>query len=246
MRNTATHFKLQRRRMTGFFACALTFISIASATAQPINVPSFSFETPIAPVDSGNPNFDNWQENPEPLGFDPGGGLDWSFRAGVFRAPAIVPDGDQAAYLFNTPGIGIYQQLTETYQPGLSYDLIVGVHPGITRPPTAGDQLRISLSYDNAGTLVPIQSTEIVFDAGDFPDPFSFYDYGVSVSDVQNTDAWSGENIVVQFEALSGDGSGTWDLDNVRLTVVPEPSAILLLAGGLGFGWFAIRTRRKA
>ena len=39
-------------------------------------------------------------------------------------------DGNQAAFLFSVPGLGIYQDLAATYQVGQSYDLAVAFEGG--------------------------------------------------------------------------------------------------------------------
>ena len=76
--------------------------------------------------------------------------------------------------------------------------------------------------------------------------PFVLHDYSVTTPMVQAGDAWAGKNIGIKIEALMGDGNGYWDMDNVRLTQVPEPTALSLAAIGFGGLLFArVRARRE-
>ena len=57
-------------------------------------------------------------------------------------------------------------------------------------------------------------------------------DYSVSIPTVGAGDAWAGQNIGLKIESIYGVGDGYWDIDNVRLTAVPEPTTLGLLALG--------------
>lgn len=238
------------RRASGL--AGLSLVAFAGAVlAQPIAVPNGSFESPVPqPGFPATPFLDNWQETPEPDGFDPGnfGGLTWNDMTGAFPNPGfLVLDGQQAGYMFSLAGVGLSQSLSTTYQAGLSYELTVGIHPGLSGQPLPGDIFRIQLSYLNGSSLIPITSTAVIYDAGDFPDVSLFYDHRVSLPTVQPGDAWAGRQIGIEFISETGFGTGTWDIDNVRLTAVPEPSTVTLVAVGLGGYWFVrARARRKA
>jgi hypothetical protein len=69
-------------------------------------------------------------------------------------------------------------------------------------------------------------------------------DFSVSVPTVQPGDAWANQNIGIQIKSLFGTGDGYWDMDNLRLTAVPEPGTLSLLALGLG-GWFCLRRKPR-
>lgn len=235
--------------------CLLALATTAHAQSS-ISIANHSFESPDA---SGSPFLaipfhDNWDETPEAPGYDPAnyGGITWSEWTGVFlNPPSTEPthitnmDGAQGGYIANIAGMGLSQTLSSTYQAGNSYRLTVGVHPG-SRAPLTGDQFSIGLSYLDGGSLTPIASTPITFNGSNFPDGSLFYDFDVDLAAVQAGDAWAGKQIGIEFVALNGFNAGSWDLDNVRLTAVPEPSTITLLAAGLLGGGLFLRRKRSS
>jgi hypothetical protein len=237
---------LAKNSHTRAIACVLGSLGIAALvspiSAASITVPNASFESPTAPAQSGTPVLDDWQKTAEPAGFNPvnTGGFPWTTLSGVFDGGPTVPDGSQGAYLLTYPGVGIYQTLGATYQLGTSYNLTVGLHGGGGGlNPT--DQLRMMFYY--GGSLTPITTATIDYTALNFPDQSQYYDFELSLPTVQSGDAWAGQNIGIEFTAMNGTMSGSWDLDNVRLTAVPEPSTVLLLTLGLGCG--VLFTRRQ-
>jgi hypothetical protein len=153
-------------------------------------------------------------------------------------------DGGQVGFLFAAAGVGFNQDLSATYQVGMSYDLTVGIIGGGGGMPV-GQSFEISLYYrDGANAVVPINATPIVFNTVDFPTTTHLVDYSVQLG-VQAGDAWAGKNIGIELRATSGVGAGDyWDVDNVRLTAVPEPGSVILLALGLGGLWWTHRHRR--
>jgi len=99
---------------------------------------------------------------------------------------------------------------------------------------TNGAGLQICLYFrDSLNNLVTVGAKDIQYSAASFPNSTHFSDYQVSIPLVQPTDPWAGQHIGVRVVATSL-GGGYWDIDNVRLSVVPEPSSCALL--GL---WFA-------
>ena len=68
-------------------------------------------------------------------------------------------------------------------------------------------------------------------------------DFQVNIPTVLADDAWAGQNIGIKIETIYGTGDGYWDIDNVRLTAVPEPGSLGMIAvGGL---LFALRSRNR-
>ncbi len=224
-------------------------------SAASITVPNGSFESPTPPQGfPATPQVDDWQKTDEAPGYDSAnfGGLMWGQLSGVFvNSPSTEPShisnmtGNQSAYQFTLPGVGLSTSLvSETYQPGYSYNLMFGIHGGGSI--AEGDQLRLGFYYQDAGSLTPITTTLVTFTAAGFPDSSLFYDHSLDLPTVLAGDAWAGQNIGIELLSVSGFGSGTWDIDNVRLQMVPEPSTIALLAVGLGGGFLLARRRGNA
>jgi hypothetical protein len=216
---------------------------LGAVRAASIPVPNGSFESPTPPPGfPATPLVDVWQKSPQPAWFDPAttGGITWQQLAGVFpNAAAGSPehidnlDGDQAAYMFTLPSVALFQELDTAFQAGLSYDLKVGVlgAGGIAE----GSSFAVSLYYrDGANQPVTLAATPITYTASLFPLGKHMIDFELSLSAAQPGDAWVGRNIGIQLLSTFGTGAGYWDLDNVRLTAVPEPAAAGLLTLGLG------------
>lgn len=231
-------------------AAALLPLLALPVLAAPIPVPNGSFESPVTLfVDN---RIDAWQKTPQPGWYDPGAiGYTWDQTMGVFLNvppgdPRRIPnaDGAQLVYLFALPGVGIFQDYDATdwsgtpshafdavFQPGLAYTLTVGVMPGGGL--AEGARLQLGLYYrDDAQNPVMLATTDIAHSAGTFPGTPWLTDFSVNLPTVQAADAWAGRHIGVQILSTSLGGT-FWDVDNVRLTAVPEPGAAALLALGL-------------
>lgn len=216
--------------------------------AQPIAVPNFSFESQTAPDDAlanyVNIFVDSWQKIAEPAYYDAAigtpFGIPWIGTAGVFLNtytgnpnPYQNSPGNQAGYILAFPQVTLYQDLTATFEVGKSYDMTVGVFG--KNMPAEGAVLMLSLFYrDGSDNMVTVDSLEVTYVAANFPlvSPRNLFDFSVTVPTVQSGDAWAGENIGIKLESINGPG-GNWDIDNVRLTAVPEPSSLGLMVVGV-------------
>lgn len=218
------------------------------ATAAELPVANFSFELPATTF--VNPQIESWTKTPQPDWFQPQGGVTWEQTSGVFAntAPGAANhinnlDGNQAVYLFALPQAGFTQVLASTFEAGLQYTLTVGLLGGGNI--TEGTSLLLGLFYlDDVGAPVTVAATSVQYSAASFPTITELQDRQAASGVLGAGTAAVGKNIGVQIIATSGDGSGYWDLDNVRVSAsaVPEPGTWALLAAGLG-GLIAVRRR---
>jgi hypothetical protein len=243
-------------------------LAYSSIGAENIPVPNGSFESPTPPTGFPvNTSVDSWQESPQPVWFNPAdfGGVTWDQLSGVFPNPPPESTanhidnmhGSQAAYLFAVPQVALFQDYASTdwshstpthafdakYTPGMSYQLTVGVLGGSGMTDGAG--LQIGLYYrDGSDNFADVGKVDLAYSLAAFPTTTHFQDYTVSIPTVQAADAWAGKNIGVRIMA-TGMGGTYWDVDNVRVTAVPEPGSLSLLALGLGGCWLATRLRTR-
>lgn len=252
-----TNFTTRRNQFSESFnlslatACLVTTLAVSgSVSAQSIAVPNASFESPTTP--QGFPAFpqvDLWQKTAQVPGIPLPDGITWDQLAGVFpNTPAGTGNhidnlsGNQAAYMLSIPGVGLYQNLANTFEVGNSYSLTLGILGG--GGIAEGSSFEVSLYYtDSANSLTPVASSSITYTAAAFPTATHLMDYQVTLPAVQAGDAWAGKAIGIRLLSTFGTGAGYWDLDNVRLTMVPEPTSIALVA--LGFGGMLMAVRRS-
>ena len=248
-----------------FAALLIGCVMLQSVVCQAASLtgPNWSFEfqnvTPPFPVDT---RVDSWQKAPKPAYFDEAAfGFLWDQTVGVFPNPAFGQPGyidnmhgNQGAYFLAFPGASLFQHYTTTdwrgttgefdarYQVGQSYQLTVGLFGkgGMT----TNSSFLLSLYYlDPANNPITIAATAINYSSGLFSTPDHFLDFTANLGTVQASDAWAGQHIGIGLIVTGGDGIGYWDLDNVRLTAVPEPQLVAMLA--LGGGMLAFRRRVK-
>ena len=220
--------------------------SVATLQAQSINVPNGSFESQSG---AGQPfgvniNIDSWQKADRPGYFPESGfnGFFWVQTAGVFvdTNPYGNRVGTQAGYLLPFAGAGISQDLSSLdaiFDVGNSYNFTLGL---FAKSATSAI-LQLSFYYrDPLNNMVTVGTpTTVAYSEGAFPmtPSLNLIDYSVSTPTVQPGDAWAGKNIGLKIDSIFGEGSGNWDFDNARLTAVPEPGSLGLIA--LGFGGLA-------
>ncbi len=225
--------------------------------AASIAVPNGSFESPSTSPGPGiSTSIDSWQKASQPGYFDPGTfGFTWDQTAGVFldTNPYANHDGVQCAYMLSFPQVSLFQDhsttpgFSATYAIGQSYTMTLGV---FGKSLDSNNSLQLSLYYrDTGNNIVPIGTpTTITYNAATFPmtSPLNLVDFSVTIPNVQASDPWAGKNIGVMIQVASSDFTGGyWDMDNVRLTAVPEPAVASLL--GLGICGFLLRRgKRKA
>ncbi len=247
---------------------------ILGAGALPVHagdilIPNGSFESQVAPqvYPYVTTQIDSWQKAAKPAWFDETAyGLLWDQTAGLFQNTPVGSGnhidnmaGNQGVYFLAFPQVALFQDynttdwsqstpshgFNATFQVGMSYKLTVGVLGGGGGMPE-GTTMLLGLYYrDGGNNMVMVGTTPITYTAAGFPTMTHFVDYEVNVPTVAAGDAWAGQNIGIQLLTTSGNGSGYWDLDNVRLTAVPEPSSLGFLALGL-FGFYWVRTSKGA
>jgi hypothetical protein len=223
---------------SSLFAAAILLGTSVVVHGAPIEVPNGSFESPVtAFVDT---RISAWQALPKPDWYDETGGFSWSQLTGVFRNTAptsadhiVNCDGDQAAYLFALPGVGLVQgyetvdwanevpthDFDVRFQPGKSYSLTVGL-AGAGGNMAEGVTLEIGLYYlDAAGDRAPVASTSITNSAALFPSNTRLVDFEVRVPEVQPDDPWAHRHLGMQIRSTvdSALAGGYWNLDHVRL-----------------------------
>jgi hypothetical protein len=219
-------------------------------------VPNGSFELPQ--TEFADPRMDGWEKAPEPAWYTGGQQAPWDQLVGQFVNTRHGSsdhidnlDGEQAAFLFALPDVAIWQDYDSTggtgeepahafdvtFEPGKAYTLTAGVFGG-GGGMVEGATLEISLYYRDAeSNQVTVVSTTVTNTAEMFPDAPHFVDVQVTMPPVEEEDAWAGEKVGIRLASTVGfeQQGGYWDLDNVRLEVLPAPVLTAPTQGGEGF-----------
>jgi hypothetical protein len=239
LRTRSNSHSVFRSHALSLFAAVLTLCLglFFETQAQPLSVPNGSFESPVTSfVDL---RIDNWQKNPKPPGF-PVTDEQWEQSIGLFKNtdPTAADhidnmDGNQAIFIFNAPGAGVFQDYdsvdwsgqthisSATFEPGRAYNLTVGLIGGGGNMPE-GVSILLSLYYRDAqSNIVTIASTTVSHSAATFPNTTHFVDFQVAVPMVKGSDAWAGKHIGISITSIGPPEipGGYWDIDNVRLAV---------------------------
>ena len=224
------------------------------ALSAPVDISNASFESPViraAPYATSS--IMDWQRAAVPAWWTAEGysQQQWLETAGVFYnvpGPTQIEnvDGEQAAFMFATPGVELYQDLDATFEIGQSYDLTIGFQGGGLGM-MLGVPIEISLYYrDPDSNQVTIGATEALNQTDEsLPHIRRLTDWQLEIPTVSVSDPWAGENIGVRILSTVGfeDAGGFWRVDNVRLTAIPEPGSIVLLGAALTT-WLARRRGR--
>jgi len=222
--------------------------------AASIIVPNSSFESPSTLPVGVSTTIDSWQKIPKPAYFDETAfGIQWAQTAGIFfdTNPYANHDGIQCAYMLSFPQVTLFQDATSgfnaTYGVGQSYTMTLGV---FGKSLTPNNSLQLSLYYRDAGNnVINIGTpTTITYNPATFPTtaPLNLVDYSVTIPAVQAGDAWAGKSIGIMIQVTASDfNGGYWDMDNIRLTSVPEPGLASLAALGLCAFIVSRKTRRS-
>lgn len=219
-------------------ALALNAAFCSALHAASIVVPNSSFESPSTLPIGFSTTIDSWQKIPKPAYYDEAAiGYQWVQTAGIFydSNPYANHDGIQCAFMLSFPQVTLFQDATSgfnaTYGVGQSYTMTLGV---FGKSLTPNNSLQLSLYYRDAGNnVITVGSpTTITYNPATFPTtaPLNLVDYSVTIPAVQAGDAWAGKNIGIMIQVAASDFTGGyWDMDNLRLTSVPEPGVASLL-----------------
>jgi len=227
--------------------------------AGPIIVPNQSFESPATPFVSLN--FDSWQKTPQPVWWNEQDTGAWGNLIGIFKntAPGSADhidncDGNQAAWLFANPEVGLFQDYDSmdwndpapshafdaNFEMGKSYRLTVGilVGTGAGLPMQQGVTLDLSLYYRaNISNRIVLATTTVTNSSAIFSNSTRLLDFQVTVPLVQAGDPWAGKHIGIEFMSTvsSNMQGGYWDLDNVRLLEISPPTLLPMARNDAGF-----------
>lgn len=222
--------KLSILAVIGFTGLGTVSNIHASIISVPVSNPSF--ENPVVVPDTFVIGITNWM----------------TFGAGVFEGggdfgqDASPTDGNQIAFL-NAGAGDMSQTLVTTYASNIN-KYVLSFDVSSRSAPSAGDSMTVELYHTDPTNVVK----QFVLDAGSglVADVFKTFTFDVFAGDVLSAGG-VGNAIGIH---LYGSSSGAccnsdFDLDNLRLSAVPEPSTVLLMGIGLAGLGFARRRKTK-
>ena len=248
-------------KMASHLKFVLAVLSIPTlASAADLSVVNWSFEEPVVdptfiPVSLYIPGW----ETAGPSGdIDVDGAGPEPARnsgTGIFINPAPGPtrftnaERNQLGYIFTQTGEELFHTLSSTFQstPGENvYQFTVGVGNAST-PPAPTDEFLLRLFYTDAGQdpAVPANrnfvGTRIVTNLADNLSGTFLKDFTAETAPFTVDSPGLNRPINILITTV-GAGGSQFDFDNVRVSAVPEPTALgLFAAGALATG---IRRRR--
>lgn len=220
------------------------------ACAGVVVVPNGSFESPTVPDELpwAQPGVGTWQKSAMPAWWVPSGQSadDWNnFTVGTFLnvEGATGVEGNQAAFFFAVPGLSLSQDLTDVFQVGQSYHLTMAAEGG-GYGMQLGVPLQIRLYYRDALNQPTVIDAATTLNTNPGSALTQLTDFTLDIPAVQSGDAWAGKPIGIEIASAAdfSNAGGYWDIDNVRLTSVPEPA---LLGVVVPAAIVALRRRRR-
>ncbi|MDD5704570.1 MAG: hypothetical protein PHR35_01495 [Kiritimatiellae bacterium] len=193
-------------------ALAVAWMAGGVVRAESINVPNYSFESPVCPEQGYTTVVENWSE----VGVSDAGLLVNGFNSQTLTNAS----GNQMGYLStvsHTVTSGFHQVLSAAYTVGRSYALTVGVAKCSAATPVADPESRltVALYWSDHGTMTALASQQVRW--GDLATD-ALTDYSVSLPTVQLTNDCAGSSIGILIVTETNTGNNAyWDIDNVRL-----------------------------
>jgi hypothetical protein len=204
----------------GAAVASLTFTALAAE----IPVENFSFEQP------GTGKIATWDNpaNDIPGWFTTGPNVD----SGVESDWPGSTHGAWAGFLYNRDA-AVYNQTGHAIGPNDIFTLRVDARENWSS--TGPAVLSIGFFYESGGNLVPLGSTSV--------DPALAWSEFTFEFDAGAVPAAFGQPLGIALQNLTVLGDSWIGVDNVRLSVVPEPSVLVLL--GLAGALLVWRTKRR-
>jgi len=182
---------------------------------------------------------------------------------GDFETDGAAPNGSNATGWTKSGAYGLYDGSgnggpyagLRDYVPGNGTNTTVGAYQTLTGPLVGGTQYTLSFYANPWVAQGRAQNVRVgQYNGGSYDSDASYGPLPLSVIDTPTVDAWEfrsytftavgGENTVYFGTAPGATGNQGCDIDNVSLTVIPEPSTIALSALGL-LGLLAWGRRRR-
>ncbi len=213
---------MKKMLLTGAFLAAM-----AISPAALLTVPNASFEAPD--VEGFDMEIADW-EDPDTTGV--------FANAAGFGNFITNADGDQMAFMNAGAGNNIFMDLAYTLESDKTYTLTVGVAGRSDSLPgdMANTKMELRL-YTRVPELTVLTSEEVVY--GDLSNTELTY-YSATLNGADIPAASIGEGLGIWLISTVGNG-GDWTLDDVSLSMVPEPATMLLL----GLGSLVLRKKRS-
>jgi hypothetical protein len=220
---------------------------LGSATARSQTIALWTFENLTAP---GQPGAGVWLTN---IAADVGSGVLSAWHAGNANYTTPSGNGSAKSLSANTWAVGDF------YQVAVSTVGYSGIRVAFDQASSSSGPGRFNFAYSTDGvTFTTFVSNYVVLVNGAAPNPSwnnttysAAYHYSFDLSSVTALDNASTVyfRLVQSTPDAAGGGTpsatGTSRIDNFEVSVVPEPSALWLLAASAGLLWLA-RGRRRA